>query len=113
MIRPQNPAQDGTGPQELIDFRLAALERGLEANTAVLRDVSLALNRLAVLEEKHLETREAQGRAFARIEDHERRLQAIEVALPQLKEIRAWVVRGILAGLGMIGLGVAKLVLIP
>lgn len=45
-------------------------------------------------------------------ENLDKRLSAIEVAMPGLKESRTWVVLGILSGLGMMGAALAKLVLV-
>ena len=42
----------------------------------------------------------------------DKRLSAIEIAMPALKELRAWVVLGVLGGLGMMGAALVKLVLI-
>jgi hypothetical protein len=46
----------------------------------------------------------------ATMQKHEERVAAIEAVMPGLKETRGWVILGILAGLGMIGAGVLKLV---
>lgn len=44
-------------------------------------------------------------------ENLSKRLAAIEVALPGLKELRRWVIGGVLSGIGMIGAAVLHLVL--
>ena len=43
--------------------------------------------------------------------DHERRIQTIERDLPGLRELRKWVVAGVIAGIGMMGAALVKLVL--
>lgn len=43
--------------------------------------------------------------------DHERRIQSIERDLPGLRELRKWVVAGVIAGIGMMGAALVKLVL--
>lgn len=43
--------------------------------------------------------------------DHERRIQNIEIDLPGLRELRKWVIGGILAGIGMMGAALLKLVI--
>lgn len=40
-----------------------------------------------------------------------RRLAALEIAMPGLKELRVWAIMGILSGLGMMGYAVVHLVL--
>lgn len=106
------------GAGDANDIRLLALEKGLERNTAALDKISEAINRFSLLEERHLETRGALERAFQAIEKQEKwqdetdkRLTAIEIAMPQLKETRKWVVMGILAGVSMIGAGLFKLLM--
>lgn len=44
--------------------------------------------------------------------DHEKRLQEIERTMPGLKELRRWVIAGVLAGVGMLGTAVVKMALI-
>lgn len=44
--------------------------------------------------------------------DHEQRIKEIELAMPGLKEMRKWVVTGIIAGVGMLGVALLKLVVI-
>ncbi len=41
----------------------------------------------------------------------EERLHTVETAMPGLREARSWVVKGVLSGVGMIGLAVVALVL--
>ena len=48
---------------------------------------------------------------YAIPENLSRRLASIEVTLPGLKELRRWVITGVLAGLGMIGGAALHLVL--
>ena len=45
-------------------------------------------------------------------ENLDKRLSAIEVSMPALKEMRTWVVMGLLGGLGMMGTAIVKLVLL-
>lgn len=45
-------------------------------------------------------------------EEMGKRLGAIEQAMPGLIEMRKWVVMGVLSGIGLIGLGVVKLVIL-
>ena len=45
-----------------------------------------------------------------RMGDHETRLQSIERDMPGLKELRRYVIAGVVAGVGMIGAALMKLV---
>lgn len=76
---------------------------------------------VAINESLHILTRleQAQGNVLdslrdgrIKMEQHERRLIDIEKEMPALKEARRWVVTGVLAGIGMMGLALVKLVLV-
>ena len=106
-------------PDDTTSFRLSAVERQLENQTEALNKIGEAINRFSLLEERHLETRGALERAFSSIAktDHsvdqiDLRVNAIELAMPQLKETRRWVVTGILAGIAMMGAALLKLVFV-
>lgn len=88
-----------------------------------LSDLSAAVNKLALIEAKQVEASSATDRAFVAIDrigaegdrrskDLEKRLTALEIAMPPLQEMRRWVVAGILAGLGMMLLALVKMVLV-
>lgn len=47
------------------------------------------------------------------VELHEKRIAQIEHLVPGLTELRRWVIGGLLAGIGMIGVALMKLVLMP
>ena len=47
-----------------------------------------------------------------RMTDHERRIQLIEQCMPGLNELRSWVIGGVLAGVGMMGAALVKLVIV-
>ena len=74
------------------------------------------LERLATLEQKHLETREALNRAFdaikvteTEIKTTDERVRKIELELPTLKLIRQWVIAGVVGCAGLLGVTVFKL----
>ena len=100
---PPTPAQ---GSDALTQYRLAMIEQTLKA-------ISDNLERLATLEQKHLETREALGLAFDAIEKVDHRMRKIEVEMPTLRLIRAWVIAGVVGCATLLGLAVFKLVTIP
>ena len=54
----------------VITYRLGAIEDAI--NT-----VSKSMQQLVILEQKHIETREALGRAFDNIEDHDARIKKL------------------------------------
>jgi chromosome segregation ATPase len=104
-----------------------------------IREIASNTGKLAVLEERHAETRDGLNRAFAeisrlqagkceqaacssvkaaaqslesRMESLEGRASAIEIALPPLKEARSWVVSGMVGIVAIIGLAVVALVVV-
>jgi hypothetical protein len=98
-------------------MRLDGMQSDLGEMKTTLRELAASVARLAVIEEKQANTTAALERAFSAVaevqgdsKEMDRRLRNIELALPGLVELRAWVIRGILAGVGMIGFAVFKLV---
>ncbi len=76
---------------------------------------------VAINETLHILTRleQAQGHVLdklkegsMRMTDHEKRLKDIESNMPGLLETRKWVIMGVLAGLGMMGMALVKLVIL-
>lgn len=102
---PTQPANGDT----LTQYRLGMIEKTLQA-------ISDNLERLATLEQKHLETREALNRAFDAIKGTEtelkkadERVRKIELELPTLKLVRGWVIAGVVSCAGLLGVTVFKL----
>lgn len=92
----------GATPDQLTQYRLTMIEQTLRA-------ISENLERLATLEQKHLETRESVGRAFKSIEKMDERMRHMELEMPTLKLVRKWVIAGILGIVGLLGVTIAKL----
>ena len=102
---------------QIIHHRLSVVEKAVERISEGVQKIAEYTGKLAVLEERHAETRDGLERAFTAIEkvgrEHENteaRLQNIEVVMPGLKETRKWVVGGILAIVGMVGLAMVAIV---
>ena len=70
-----------------------------------------ALVTLARLEERHSETRADLERVTAEQGDHGKRLRTLEVALPPLVETRGYIVKALVAIIGMVGTALIGLVL--
>ena len=70
---------------DVVDMKLAVNE------------LSKAITKLALVEERQLQTADAMERAFKAIGKIEDRLSALELAAPKTKETNAWVDRFILA----------------
>lgn len=92
----------GQGSDALTQYRLTMIED-------TLKQIADNLERLAALEQKHLETRDAVGRAFDAIEKVDHRVRHVELEMPTLKLVRAWVIAGVLGTLSLLGVTIAKL----
>lgn len=102
--------------QGALMMRLDGMQSDLGEMKTTLRELAASVARLAVVEEKQANTTAALERAFCAVAEVQRdgkeldkRLRTIELALPGLVETRSWVNRGILAGLTMMGAGIAKI----
>lgn len=84
-----------------MNYRLAKVEE------AIIK-LSETTEQLVRLEERHLETRAALNRAFAKIGDLEKRTGAIETQMPKLMLAMGWVFAAVLAVVGMAGVLVWK-----
>ena len=80
----------------------------------VLKEVSEALNRLAVLEERfedrHKISADALKRAFDTIEDVEKRVKNLEEKMPNLNLASGWVFKFALAIMGILGTAIVTLI---
>jgi hypothetical protein len=97
---------------EVLDYRITALEASVGEIRQAVKSIDGSLQILARLEQRHAETRDGLERAFGEIADHEARVRVIESEQPTTKLIKGWVITGVLAGLGMIGLAMVKLVMV-
>lgn len=92
-----------TDETNLTDYRLNMIEKTLAS-------ISESLRQLTTLEQKHIETREAMGRAFDTIRDQDDRLRVIEAEIPTMKLVRGWVVAGMVGTCGLSGVALFKLI---
>ncbi len=93
-----------------MEARLAVIEGNQVEFKGAVIGIQKNLEMLVRLEERHAETREALGRAFAAQEKLEERIEVIEKHMPGLVEMRGWILAGMLATLGLVGLALVGLV---
>lgn len=91
------------GDQRITAWRLNRIEDTLEK-------VSETLGKLAVLEQRHIETREAIERSFSEIKALNERMRAVELDMPMLRQIKNWIVSGVVAVVGVVGMAVWEVV---
>lgn len=91
------------GDQRITAWRLNRIEDTLER-------VSETLGKLAVLEQRHIETREAIERSFSEIKALNERMRVVELDMPMLRQIKNWIVSGVVAVVGVVGMAVWEVV---
>lgn len=92
------------------DDRITRLETTVERIDEAIRNIQESLAALVRLEERHAETRESLGRAFAAVKSVDDRVRAIETEMPMLKQVRQWVFSGVIGVLGIVGTAVVYMV---
>lgn len=120
--------------QQALAERLAAVEQRHAHVEGVVNNMDQKLDKLidamsslVRIEERQQATGDRLALGAQTFQDHEsrlrkvelampdnldKRLSVIEIALPGLKELRTWVIMGVLGGLGMMGAALVKLVLV-
>ena len=99
----------------------ARIERVEEAVVGINESLKL----LSKLEERHQNTADGLRRAFVEIkevqerkadqhqlDDHEARLRTIEADMPLLREIKRWVIAGVLGIIALVGIALVSLVVV-
>lgn len=86
----------------VITYRLGTMEK-------TLNDVSESMKQLVILEQKHIETREALGRAFQSISAHDQRITKIEAELPTLTLTRGWVISAVIGIIALVAYAVIRM----
>lgn len=78
-----------------------SVERTLHETSKALQQISQTMAMIAeanrAAEERHDDFKATMSRAFVCLDEHETRLRSIETHMPGLKEVRKWIVAGILA----------------
>ncbi|UIF90869.1 hypothetical protein [Cupriavidus sp. UYPR2.512] len=99
------------------EAQMQAHELRIRAVEGAVEKIADSMQQLVRLEERHAETRLGLDRAFVAIErrkeENERlaeRVAKIERDMPGLIESRKWMVMGILATIGFVGVGLLALV---
>jgi len=86
--------------------RLARVEMSVERIESAIMGINESLKTLTRLEERHAETRDALGRAFASISGNTARISAIETELPQMRFSSGLVMKGLVGIAVLVGIGI-------
>lgn len=96
----------------IIGAALSHLTAETKRNADAVVAINESLHILTRLEVTSVEIGERLKEGSMRMTDHEKRLQLLEQQINPLLETRKWVITGVLAGIGMIGIALVKLVII-
>lgn len=96
----------------IISTQLGHLVSETKRNADAVAAIGESLHVLTRLEESQGNVVEKLKEGSIRMSDHERRLQIVEQELPGLRELRKWVIAGVLAGVAMVGTALVKLVIV-
>ncbi len=97
----------------LIESSLSQMRAEMTRQGDTLVGINESLRTLTRVEEAQIHIKERLSEGSKKLTDHEARLLVIEQQMPGLKELRRWVIGGILSGIGMIGIALVKLVIFP
>lgn len=83
--------------ENVLTVKIDMLHSDVVDMKTALNELSKAITKLALVEERQAQTADAMERAFKAIGKIEDRISALELAAPKTKETNAWVDRFILA----------------
>jgi hypothetical protein len=83
--------------ESVLTVKIDMLHSDVVDMKTALNELSKAITKLALVEERQAQTADAMERAFKAIGKIEDRISALELAAPKTKETNAWVDRFILA----------------
>jgi len=96
---------------EVLEAMLGGLRDDVTDIKGTMKLMTDAVSKLTAVEQRQSDQSERIADAYALIASHATRIGTIEIAMPGLKELRRWVVAGMVAGVGMMFVSVFGLVL--
>ena len=106
-----------TAEVDVLAHRVTTVEAAVNEIKDAVATIASAVQAIAALEAHHSETRNGLERAFnaianveKEVKEFDKRLRDIEVAMPGLKEVRTWVICGVLATVAIVGGAMAAMV---
>lgn len=93
---------------QVLAHKLETLHGDVNEVKTVLKDLTAAITKLAIVEERQNTTAAALERAFKALAKIEERVAVIELQVPANKKISVWVDRVTWAALGLLGMFVIK-----
>jgi hypothetical protein len=85
--------------EDVLSHKLQTLHEDVGEMKAVLKDLTAAITKLALIEERQTQAAAAQERAFKALERVEQRVSDLEVYVPANKRVSVWLDRATWGGL--------------
>jgi hypothetical protein len=96
----------------LLDNNLQHIQRELARQGTTLEAINISLQTLARVEERQAQISDRLKDGSIKITELDQRLGRVETTIPGLKEVRAWVIMGVLGGLGMMAVAVFQFIFV-
>lgn len=93
---------------KILTSKVESMREDFTEIRAVLKELTAAINKLALVEERQAHFAGAQERAFKVIAAIEERVTALEKRGPEDDRIKAWIDRAVLTVMGVVFLSIAK-----
>jgi chromosome segregation ATPase len=94
--------------EDLLSHKLQVLHEDVGEMKSVLKDLTAAITKLALIEERQTQAAAAQERAFQALERVEQRVSALEAYVPANKRVSVWLDRATWGAIGLLLMFVAK-----
>jgi hypothetical protein len=94
--------------QDILTLKLQVLHEDVGEMKSVLKDLTAAITKLALIEERQTQAAAAQERAFGVLAKLEERVSSLEAYAPANKRVSVWLDRATWAALGLLGMYIAK-----
>lgn len=93
---------------ELISHKIETLHSDVREIETILRELTAAITRLSLIEERQTQAAAALERAFSTMDRLEVRISALEQLAPANRRIHIWIDRGVWGLLGLMGMALAR-----
>lgn len=94
--------------QDVLTLKLQVLHEDVGEMKSVLKDLTAAITKLALIEERQTQAAAAQERAFGVLAKLEERVSNLEAHVPSNKRVSVWLDRATWAALGLLGMYIVK-----
>lgn len=94
--------------QDVLTVKLQVLHEDVGEMKSVLKDLTAAITKLALIEERQTQAAAAQERAFGVLAKLEERVSSLEAYVPANKRVSVWLDRATWSAIGLLCMFVAK-----